>query len=153
MNADYKDIRSRIQEQPLWFDEHAVPRYELFKPELVADIYAEEAVLFLIECQACGKRYKVAASFSKCAATSDAYYMRELDEEGGLPDRPLADEIRHGGINYGDPPNACDSGCLAGSSMSSISIGVLQYWREVNGEWVRDASLEMFFAYNDGGTE
>jgi hypothetical protein len=57
--TEYRDIRERIPEPPTWFDECAVPRYCDFTPHYAANIYAREAVLFLIECQACGHQFRV----------------------------------------------------------------------------------------------
>jgi hypothetical protein len=51
MHADYSDIRSRIQEEPSWFDEQAVPRYCPLKPDAMSNVYAREAVLILAACQ------------------------------------------------------------------------------------------------------
>lgn len=152
MNQSYADIRSRIATEPLWWDEHAVPRYEPFVPGLCADIYADEAVLYLIECAACGRRFKVVQSYSKCSALSNSGYMDNFRETGKMQDHPLADEIRHGTLHYGDPPNACEERC-AGSTMNCNDIAALQYWHKVDMEWERDTRFEMSLVYEDGGTD
>lgn len=112
MHRYYGDILDRIDGKPLWFDEHGVPRYRPFKPELL-NIYASEAVLALIECQACGTEFKVAfAGFTQ-------------KSESGRQDG-LAMEIEGKTLHYGDPPNTqC---CDAGPSMNSIPVHVLEYW-------------------------
>jgi hypothetical protein len=51
VNHLYRDILERIPTQPLWWDEHAVPRYCEFSPEQIAYYYAREAVLLLITTQ------------------------------------------------------------------------------------------------------
>jgi len=64
MHNNYSDITNLIEEQPKWWDENGVPRYETFHPNLLPDIYADEAVLYLIECQNCKREFEVAESFS-----------------------------------------------------------------------------------------
>lgn len=123
MNHDYSDIRSRISEPPLWWDESAVPRYAEFAPERLSNIYAREAALVLIACQACGTRFQVALSMA----------MREP--------QALAMAIRDGSLHYGDPPNiGC---CPAGPTMNCDDIMVLQYWHRPDFDWIRDSSLEI----------
>jgi hypothetical protein len=58
----YGDILSRIAEEPTWFDEYAVPRYCKFEPDKIANIYASEAALAEVTCQACKRVYCVAFS-------------------------------------------------------------------------------------------
>lgn len=123
MHADYSDIRSRIAEAPLWFDEVGAPRYAPFTPWLIANIHAREAVLAHTRCQSCGVEFKVALSWA--------------DE----PNTTLAAQIPANQVHPGDPPNiGC---CPRGPSMSSESLAVLEYWaREVPGDWQRNPSLE-----------
>jgi hypothetical protein len=127
MNHDYVDIRSRIAEDPSWWDEFAVPRYGPFTPESLADIYARECALVLIRCQACSREFRVAMSVSH------------------QPTGFLANEILQGVVFYGDPPNVdC---CVAGPTMSSIPVRVLEYWADtglsVPRGWTRNTSLEL----------
>jgi hypothetical protein len=119
MHAYYGDILSRIPGAPLWFDEHAVPRYDPFTPASVANIYAEEAVLMRIECQGCGTPFDVAmthaspGSFSKAPTPRYAHLL-------------LSDLIEHRVIHFGDPPNAqC---CDVGPTMNSVPQKILEYW-------------------------
>lgn len=58
MNVDYKDIIERAG-APGWWGRGGVPRYGAFDPDAL-DIYATEAVLYEVECQRCGCRFKVA---------------------------------------------------------------------------------------------
>ena len=145
MNHHYSDIRGRIAEPPKWWDEHAVPRYNEFIPEELANIYAEECCLLLICCQGCGQEFKVAISIDAFAR------FEELHQRSGGT-RPnaedvethwLADDIRHSRINYGDPPNV--SCCDAGPSMNSVPMRVLEYWRKSieHWGWERDSTLEV----------
>lgn len=129
----YKDIRSLIDFEPLWWDEHGCPRYCKFRPQETANIYADEAVLLLIECQYCGREFPVclsrAASFAAIRGDSAA---------------SLAALIGSAEIHYGDPPNiGC---CPAGPTMNSVPLRVLEYWRRhratVTG-WFRVEELEI----------
>lgn len=136
MNCDYADIRERIKEEPLWFDEAAVPRYVHFSPDHLSDIYAREAALVLIACQACQKRFKVAF------ARNDMDDIRAARD--GQEPRTIAAQIRQNVIHYGDPPNVgC---CPAGPTMNSDPLRVLEYWLRnaaTDHEWRRDESLEI----------
>jgi len=136
MNCDYEDIRSRIPEQPKWFDEEGVPRYCDFSPCKVANIYADEVALAGITCQGCGTRFKVAFSRSRNSAM-----VAQVMGHTWVPPS-LADQIRSKEIHYGDPPNTgC---CPAGPTMNSEPRRVLEYWqREAGIDWKRDPSLEI----------
>lgn len=122
MLNSYADIRSRIAEEPKWWDENGVPRYCDFIPDEVANIYATEVALVDIACQACGHRFKVA--FSWDAVDWHAYVPEEhvpLTE---------ADVLR---LHYGDPPNAgC---CGAGATMNCDDLRVLEVWRKGGDEF------------------
>ena len=127
MHQIYDDILRRIPEPPKWFDEAGVPRYDAFAPDDLASIYAQEAALAEVSCQACGTRFKV--------ALTDAFA-----DDAGLG---LCDMIRLRRVRYGDPPNVgC---CPAGPTMSSVMHAVLEYWSrdyEVSYDWVRDPAYE-----------
>jgi hypothetical protein len=124
MHTDYSDIRSRIPEEPSWFDEFAVPRYGPFKPEAMANFYAREAALIFAACQVCGRHFRLAMSRPRSS----------------VPD--LATAICHGGLWYGDPPNV---GCCSTGPMSMVDeLEVLEYWwRELGNRWVRETSFEI----------
>lgn len=85
MLNDYADIIERIPEPPLWWDEFGVPRYRAFAANRVGNVYAREAVLFEVACQACGRQFRVALSSGKAPSIADAIRSKEL--------------------HYGDPPN------------------------------------------------
>lgn len=131
MNHHYRDITERIEGDPLWWDEVAVPRYCEFGPEHVAEIYATEAALVSVACQNCGRVFPVSFSWR----SSDKYFY----------DVPaLSERIEAGhGLEYGDPPNyGC---CPAGPTMNSEAIQVLQFWRRSLGtsyHWERVTDLE-----------
>ena len=112
MRHHYHDIRSRVPAEPLWWDEHAVPRYVAFGHDVVANIYAEEVVLALVTCQSCGHEFKVAFSQDAARRVHSGNTLRDL--------------IHSKRLEYGDPPNIeC---CAAGNTMSSEPRRVLEYW-------------------------
>ena len=123
MHRYYKDILSRISEQPKWFDEYAVPRYCDFEPNKCANIYTNECALVLIQCQACHHKFQVC--FSEKPFSYGKIWKRIQSKE----------------MHYGDPPNIeC---CAEGLAMTSESIRVLEYWKKVDYEWVRNSSFEI----------
>jgi hypothetical protein len=169
MHHDYQDIRSRIAEEPKWFDEHAVPRFNNFEPSEIANIYAEECALVLIKCQNCDHEFKVAFSFgtldkmdhgetvlrnmlSELAwpQTKDAYVVMRKEAYARAWGLTLAERIRLKNIGYGDPPNIwC---CAAGPTMTSDTVRVLEYWRRYESDtegnvksidWTRYPELEI----------
>jgi len=137
MHHDYSDIRNLTDADPNWFDENGVPRYCNFHPEHMANIYAAEAVLACIECQACKTQFHVA--FSELNQKHKLW-----DENQGKRVAFLSDLIVARALHYGDPPNIrC---CDAGPSMNSVPVTVIEYWvkpyiREETGRQIRDPSL------------
>lgn len=138
MNHHYTDIVSRIAEPPAWWDENATPRWGDFEPRACSNIYARNVCLLLIECQNCGREFKV------CMSDSDHGFrwlpVPGASEENVGPtpceftvDRKLADLIRADEIHYGDPPNTdC---CHAGATMNSVPKRVLEFWELVSKSW------------------
>ena len=106
MNHFYADIIGPLGE-PLWYDEHAVPRYCQFEPRQNSNIYASEVALIEIACQNCDTRFKVAMSWSEIEMAMD-----------GRPS--LSERIANNTLHYGDPPN--NYCCLGGPTMNSIPI-------------------------------
>jgi hypothetical protein len=126
MHAAYEDIRKRIKDEPLWFDENGTPRYDKFDPHMVSNIYASSAALTWIGCQRCGW---------KCAVAITSAF--------GEP--RLHKAIKAETLHYGDPPwheDESGEGCV-GCTMNCEDEVVLQYWeREPWGGWVRNKELE-----------
>jgi hypothetical protein len=121
VNHCYDDILTRIAEEPVWFDEHAVPRYCEFSPNKVANIYSNEAALVEVTCQHCRRLFRVA--FSAAAKLSE------------WPAGPIGIKIREKTLHYGDPPNVrC---CEAGPSTNSEPRKVIEYWREGDPAYTR----------------
>ena len=133
MWAKYEDIISRLGE-PLWWDEHAVPRYNLFDRKLVADIYAQEIALVEIQCQRCLKRFDVTFSYGPM-------------QQAANPNWPsLSKEVIDDTLHYGDPPRHNDlSGQeCGGETMNCNELRVLQFWRvSPKHGWHRIARLEI----------
>lgn len=123
MRADYADITGKLG-APRWWDEVCAPRYLRFRPEDCNDIYAEEAMLIEIRCQACGRTFLVAETWN---AFGDA---------NGHP--RLSALVEHGHADWGDPPR---HDCV-GDTMSSESIRVVEFWKRVLFDWMRMSELE-----------
>lgn len=134
MHRNYHDIISRINEPVKWFDENAVPRYDDFAPTRIANIYSHACCLLLIECQACGKEFRVAMS-------RDRFFLEWPDLVDD--DVRLMPDIQT--LSYGDPPNVeC---CPAGPTMSSETKRVIEFWQRdrANGmpDWTRQPEFEV----------
>lgn len=105
MHSNYEDIRSRIVEEPSWYDENGTPRYGKFNPELCPSIYSDVVALLLIACQYCSKKFTVEA------------------HAGIFNWRITAPPSRW---HYGDPPI---HGCT-GDTMNCEDLAVLEVWRK-----------------------
>jgi len=120
----YDDIRSRIPEPPVWYDQHGVPRYDSFRPEMLG-VYDHFAVLGEIACQSCGRRFLVAESWP----------LFDMSKET-IPEYVLADLVE--GFTYGDPPrHDIDVGRCAGETMSSDVVRIVETWERVGLGWVQ----------------
>jgi hypothetical protein len=137
MKCDYDDIISRIKEPILWWDEHAVPRYVTFHPSEAANIYAREVALLQVDCQNCGRVFRVAMSSDMMAEALKLPLLSAL--------------ITSQDIHYGDPPNVgC---CPGGPTMNSVPRRVLEFWRRrLTREWERDKSLEIAICTTEART-
>jgi len=118
MKTDYKDITSRIAEEPKWYDQNGVPRYDDFHPRYCPNIYSRDAVLLLIACQRCGVRFHV------------ELHSGMFEGFWGPPKE----------LHYGDPPA---HGCV-GDTMNCEDIRVLEVWHKdrTTFEWGRQPDLE-----------
>jgi len=131
MKAYYEDIRKRIKEEPKWFDENGVPRYDEFHPKLSPNIYADEVALLEIKCQNCGRRFLVELNWDM----NDKIFRN-------IPS--LEARIKNNSIHYGDPPiHLIDGEPCVGNSMNSVPLKVVQFWRRgIDKGWVRVKKLE-----------
>ena len=136
MLPDYADIRKRIDEDPLWYDEHGVPRYDPFRPSMLG-IYDDLAILMVIECQSCGTPFKVGLG-----------KQRALERAFGS-DASLPTEHGVGSWHYGDPPRGC---CAAGATMNSVPRRVLEAWKRKGVDWVRVPEHEhVYYGFSGWG--
>jgi hypothetical protein len=130
MYTYYSDILSKMGD-PLWWDENAVPRYKLFEPQAIADIYATECALAMIACQNCSTYFSVCISHNLLL---------------GFGKNSLSKRITSKSLSYGDPPNSrC---CPAGPTMGSIMCKIIQYWHrgeDTKWLWARDPIFEIHF--------
>lgn len=127
MKAKYEDIRKRIKEEPKWYDENGVPRYDPFHPDLSPNIYAEEVVLLEIKCQACGKKFLVEMNWGNVYD-----YIEKIPT--------LEEQVRKKNIHYGDPPR---HECPCGDTMNCIDLRVVQFWKKDKWDWKRMPELEI----------
>jgi hypothetical protein len=126
LKPDYSDITSRLGE-PLWWDEHGVPRYEPFHPSM-CDVYANKVALLIVRCQECGRKFTVAVSVERTFRVP-------------TPHDPAW-------CFYGDPPRHGDENCGAGDVMNSIPVQILEYWeRSLDSSlcWRRRPEYEFVF--------
>jgi hypothetical protein len=134
----YRDIRDRLGE-PLWHDQHGVPRYDEFHPSYLG-IYDDWAVLFVVECQACGQRFHCAhglSSINLCIKShmGDAAFAFEDKDDPSV----VLPHI----VGWGDAPWHGTQQC-AGTTMSSDVVGILQVWKKESHGWTQvDISLEL----------
>jgi hypothetical protein len=120
----YDDIFSRIDQAPYWFDEYAVPRYCVFTPDKLANIYAGEAVLAEVTCQVCKHLFRVAFSGANWNSGT------------------IADAIRSRTLKFGDPPNYCCNN----ADMSSEPRRVIEYWRRNDPRYTRQEGNSVIVA-------
>lgn len=125
MHSNYLDIRERITEEPVWYDENGCPRYGKFSPELCPNIYANTVVFLRIECQNCAERFDVQMHSGLLAF---------LDPSNRQPKN----------WHYGDPPRHDDHGQrCAGETMNCADLEVLEVWHRAGvGDWKRYHKLE-----------
>ncbi|MGB9886467.1 MAG: hypothetical protein ACPLRW_05645 [Moorellales bacterium] len=131
----YEDITRRLGE-PLWYDRHGVPRYDPFRPDMCG-VYARYAALLEIECQGCGRRFKVAVDYCNYE-----FWGGELRR----PRLPSAED--EGDFCYGDDPPPHDypgGGLCAGSTMSSITRRILEFWVRDRFDWERRPEYEFVY--------
>ena len=143
----YSDIRDKLGE-PLWHDEHGVPRYCEFHPEHCG-IYDRHVALLEIECQSCGQRFPVSASWDHGDAIQawvSAGKPQGFKWEDALE---LPTPTNHGGsFTFGDAPWHGERQC-AGTTMTTDTIRVLQFWSRDGGEhgfdWRRRPEFEVSY--------
>lgn len=123
----YRDIRDRLGE-PLWHDEHGVPRYAEFHPKLLG-IYDDWAVLFNVECQGCGRQFP-------CAVGRSAINL-VVQNSLEFADKDDAQKVLYQMLSWGDAPWHDGDRQCAGTTMSTDITAILQVWRRVDMDWVQ----------------
>lgn len=142
MHTDYEDIKKRITDPILWYDKNGVPRYEPFHPDMSPNIYAQEVILLLIECQACAKQFLVEMNWDqlrKIGTIKDLHPFSQIIKnyqanKEGMIWSPL---------HYGDPPRHED--CV-GESMNCFDRRVVEFWQrneKTHIEWQRVTKYEI----------
>lgn len=121
MNTCYDDIYSRIKDPIKWFDEMAVPRYCDFHPAKLANIHANQVVLFLLACQYCEAKFNVAYSTNRY----NEYPIADLVVNSSIK------EINNS-FYTPDPPNT--NCCDTGLSMTTDVLDILEIWKMTD-EW------------------
>lgn len=144
MYQPYLDIMDRLG-VPLWWDENGVPRYEPFEPRLCADIYNRYCALIEIRCQACGKLFPVASSWSIKASPSWAESDVVWDESGKIarPKSGFPTPDNSGFCGYGDAPFHPLDGQCSGTTMMTDVVRVLQFWTRAGHEDKRCPEYEV----------
>lgn len=131
MKAKYSDIRNLTDAEPLWFDEHGVPRYAVFEPGLSPNIYANEVALLEISCQLC--KQSIFVELNSCRTQT---MLRDQNS--------LSDAIKEKACYYGDPPiHGDERGLCGGATMTSDTVRVAQFWKKDRFDWVRDSEMEI----------
>ena len=144
MKAKYSDILALTDKPPVWYDSNGTPRFRQFHPDDLPSIYAKVGVLLEISCQACNRRFLAGLYLDELIATpgldSGSRTLKNLHEWKSNP------KVLPFPLHYGDPPRhgsfGHDTCCVAGDTMSSIGIRVVEYWEKHNFEWHRFTHLE-----------
>jgi len=135
MKNDYDDIKARINERPLWYDQNGVPRYDKFHPDMASNIYAKQVILMEICCQNCGESFYVEMNWLDWG---DRPSFKELLERFFMKRKEDNAEERCY-IHYGDPPR---HDCI-GDTMNSEPIRILEFWHRPDGNWKRVKKYEI----------
>jgi hypothetical protein len=148
----YEDITSRL-DKCLWHDGNGVPRYDEFHPDMCG-VYDRYVAFMEIGCQSCDELFLVASEISMNEAISKNFSLpikpldgeeKRIDEvtrklDGTSPDSPW-EQI--GSFHYGDPPrHGTEELCVAGDTMNSVPLRIIEFWKKENFEWVRDPNYE-----------
>jgi hypothetical protein len=146
MYQPYIDILDRLG-NPLWWDEHGVPRYEAFTPRLCSDIYADFAALLEIQCQECDRTFPVASSWNLVENALDR------SEKNPPQDCKLPHDGDAGDFTYGDAPwhdsNPEGKGQCGGTTMTTFVVRILQFYKRDVGDWIRLPEHEVYVGEQD----
>ncbi|MHA1519031.1 MAG: hypothetical protein ACTSRK_02495 [Promethearchaeota archaeon] len=151
MKPKYSDILSRITDEPIWFGNNGVPRYESFNPSLSSDYYSDEVILLKIQCQNCRKPFLVEMHNSKSSrfpsleyqVIHHKSYLLNSVHYGDPPrhNYPRNDDQKQHNPGYNDLRN---DECV-GTTMNAESLQIVEFWKRENLEWVRKLEYEIAF--------
>jgi hypothetical protein len=116
MHNNYKDIKSKITEDPSWYDSNGTPRYGNFNPRNCPNIYSDQVALLRIHCGYCGAGFDV---------------EMHTDIWQGTLQSPKK-------WHYGDPPI---HNCV-GDTMNCDDVSVLEFWVRQDSTWERRQEFE-----------
>lgn len=145
MHCSYQDITEKLGE-PKWWDEYGVPRYCDFSPDKVADIYADQVALVIIECSGCGKYLPVAWSFSKPHIL--CFVPGHPSGPDCIAEITYPTEKDPGSVGFGDAPahNNTEGGyCRLGCVMSTDVRQIKEFWSRDKMEWKRHKEFEFTY--------
>ncbi len=173
MNNDFSDITKKLG-PPKWYDRHGYPRYNVYHPKHTYNIYADVSALILVACQSCGKKMRVAVTYSKMdliqrfmnnerhkkeqLTSSEKSFIKttfktatketkiDLNKVARIFSYPLKTKPK--AFAYGDPPshNSSVEFCHIGGTQTSIPIRILQFWeRDESHNWNRNKKYEFEF--------
>lgn len=121
MKASYEDIKKRIVDPILWYDENGVPRYAKFYPDLSSNIYAKEIILLEIACQHCHKKFLVEMTFSNF----DRIFIKDKKSLSERLDLFIKEKnCLMSPVHYGDP---LAHNCV-GDTENCIDLRVVEFW-------------------------
>jgi len=134
MYRRYPDLREKLGE-PLWHDDHGVPRYAPFSPELCG-VYHRCVALLEIDCQGCDRRFLVASAHT-------GYSSAKL--ETAFPS-----QTDSGDFGFGDAPHhTTEHGQCVGTTMTTDVCRIVEFWTRDGGDhgvdWRRRTEYE--FSY------
>ncbi len=142
MKAAYLDIRNKIKEEPIWYDENGVPRYEKFSPDLSPNIYANEVILLEIACQYCHQKFLVEMNFCKMDLILNKN-RKTFQERISYFIENKKNQQLYVPIHYGDPPrHDCNGG---GETMNCDDLRIKEFWMKKKFEWQRIKKYEIEF--------
>lgn len=148
MHHDYQDLLALTDQPPVFWQQGGVPRFTVFSPEAAPDIYADEAALVQIRCQACGHPFDVCFTSSALDRLTRSFRStRSASKAAKIGEKfRISEQIKAGALQYGDPPNiGC---CPAGPTMSSEAVRVIEFHRRNHPQYVKDGRISDYEAYS-----
>lgn len=146
----YQDLREKLG-APHWIDQHGVPRYKPFHPDLLG-IYDRWAVMFEVECQACRKRFRCAGGVSRLHIV-----RTPLEKVKVITIETIEQALDHL-VSWGDAPwhdadgdEAGFSSQCVGTTMTTAIPVIVEVWHyDAIGEWsLVDISDELRAKHTD----